>query len=74
MSDTPPVVITHYRVPLGDVWLHAVLYDVPADALEHLGAMDDIWKRPGVELVDSKPTDAWYGPFPRAHRPKLWID
>jgi hypothetical protein len=71
-SSAAPDTIAHYRVKLGGVWLHGVALGTAVRA--RLAADDPIWTRPDVELLASRPLDAWYGPFPRGDAIKLWLE
>lgn len=65
--------ISHYRVKIGPVWLHAVTCMRADRALEHLRASDPVWLRSEVELVQCRDLDSWFGPFPVPGHVKHWL-
>lgn len=74
MDAAPEVMeITHYRVQLGDVWLHAVRCGAWQEVIKQLRDLDPVWTRPGVELVAARPLVAWFGPFPAQGHTKHWL-
>jgi len=70
MSDAD--MIAHYRVAMGKWWWHAVALGTAEDVRKRLADIDQVWTRPTLELVASKPLDAWNGPFPRGGGVKFW--
>ena len=69
-SDT----FTHYRVKVGPVWFHAVRMGAAMPVLDALRDEDPLWARVSVELMASRPTFDWMGPFPAAGHTKYWLE
>ena len=65
--------IAHYRVRVGDVWLHAVRCGTEQEVAAHLRDADPVWTRPGVELLATRAMFDWFGPFPKAGTTKHWL-
>jgi hypothetical protein len=71
MTDNLDQKVLHFRVKLGELWIHAIGIGEPLAVRKRLEDDDPIWQRPSVELVDCRRLGDSMGPFPAGDRIKF---